>query len=337
MLSTIDYLDELGLAHAGTGRDLEQAQKPALFTAKGKKIAVFAIDASFEKASMAGKSTKYFEGRPGVNYLRSTTVHKVSKEQLDQLKQIAKDTGINYTRDFNIATGYVNPDPEGVFVLGNTTFTVNDVPQSKCNPKDKERLLNLIREAKSQNDYVFVQIHCHADDFTSHANPPVYLKEFCHDCIDNGVSAIFGGGCHELRGIEMYNGKPIFYSLGDFIYQGPQVEYLPADFMEQYGVDINASAKEALNVRSRNGKVGLHLNKENYLSVLPSLEYEGDELIDIKLLPIGLNFDKKDLTNGLPMKAEQEESKEILDVLNKISASFGSKFEFKEGYIVFAK
>ena len=135
----------------------------------------------------------------------------------------------------------------------------------------------------------------------------------------------------------MYNGKPIFYSLGDFIYQGPQVEYLPADFMEQYGVDINASAKEALNVRSRNGKVGLHLNKENYLSVLPSLEYEGDELIDIKLLPIGLNFDKKDLTNGLPMKAEQEESKEILDVLNKISASFGSKFEFKEGYIVFAK
>ena len=334
MLSTVDYLDELGLAHAGTGRDLDQAEKPAILELNGKKVAVFAIDASFNPASKAGRATKYFEGRPGVNYLRHSESFKITQSQMDTLKEIAKDTGINYNRDFNIATGYELPCPEGVFVLGKTTFTVKDAPQTKCNEKDKQRLITLIKKAKQENDYVFVQIHCHDDDNTSHANAPEYLEEFCRACIDNGVSAIFGGGCHELRGIEMYKGKPIFYSLGDFIYQGPQVEYLPADFMEQYGVDIYAEAKEALNVRSRNGKVGLHLNKENYLSILPSLEFDGEDLVSIKLLPIGLNFDKKDLLNGLPMVAQQAESEEILNVLNKISVKYGTIFDLKNGYII---
>lgn len=334
MLSTIEELDKNGLAHAGTGKDLEDAQKPAILNIDGKKVAVFAIDASFENASRAGNATCNFIGRPGVNYLRHKTNYVVSEEQLSQLKQIASDTKINYNRNFNIATGYELPDPEGVFVMGKITFTSNkNAPETECNKKDKERLLSQIQKAKSENDYVFVQIHCHDDDNVSHANPPMYLVEFCRACIDNGASAVFGGGCHELRPIEMYKGKPILYSLGDFIYQGPEVEKLPADFMEQYGVDINATAKEALNVRSRGGKVGLHLNKENYLTVLPSIQFEGEDVVDIKLLPVGLNFDKKDLTNGLPMVAEEKEQMEILNVLNKISAPFSTQFEIKDGFI----
>ncbi|MBR2870850.1 MAG: CapA family protein [Clostridia bacterium] len=335
MLSTIEELDKHGVAHAGTGKDLAQAEKPAIIEIDGKKIAIFAIDASFEVASKAGRATDNFIGRPGVNYLRHSTAYKVTEEQMQSLKEIAKYTKINYNRDFNIATGYVTPDPEGVFVLGKTTFTTKqDAPKTACNPKDKQRHVDLIKQAKKENDYIFVQIHCHDDDDVSHANPPEYLIEFCKACIDAGASAIFGGGCHELRGIEIYKGKPIMYSLGDFIYQGPRVEKLPADFMEQYGVDINATAEHALDVRSRGGKVGLHLNKENYLTVLPSLSFEGDELVDIKLLPVGLNFDKKDLTNGLPMVAGQEEQKEILSVLNRLSKPFGTQFELKDGLII---
>ena len=333
MLSTIEELDKNGVAHAGTGKDFEQASKPAELKMNGVKIAIIAVDASFDSASKAGKATCNFIGRPGVNYLRHSTAYKVSEEQLESLKQIAKDTRINYTRDFNIATGYGNPDPEGVFVLGNTTFTTKEGPTTKCNTKDKERLLNQVKSLKEKNDYVFLQIHCHDDDNVSHANPPEYLIEFCRACIDNGASAVFGGGCHELRPIEIYKGKPIMYSLGDFIYQGPQVEKLPADFMEQFDADLNLTAKEALYVRSRGGKVGLHLNKENYLTVLPSIQFDGEKLVDIKFLPVGLNFDKKDLTNGLPMIAEEKEQMEILEVLNKISAPFSTQFEIKDGFI----
>ena len=335
MLSTIKVLDDNGVAHAGTGKDLAEAEKPTVLQIEDKKVAIFAIDASFNDASRAGRATNNFVGRPGVNFLRHSTSYKVTQEQMQSLKEIAKHTKINYNREFNIATGYGTPDPEGVFVLGNTTFTTDQTKSTtECNSKDKQRLVDLIKQAKQENDYVFVQIHCHDDDNVSHANPPEYLVEFCKACIDAGASAIFGGGCHELRGIEIYNGKPIFYSLGDFIYQGPRVEKLPADFMEQYGVDIFSTAEHALDVRSRGGKVGLHLNKENYLTILPSLSYEGERLVDIKLLPVGLNFNKKDFTNGLPMIAEEEEQKEILKVLNNLSKPFGTQFQLKEGWIV---
>lgn len=335
LLSTIDYLDSQNLAHAGTGRDLFDAQKPAILNIDGKKVAIFAVDTSFNCASKAGLPTANFKGRPGVNYLRYSTTYTITAEQEKSLREIAKTTRLNFSRDFNIKTGYVLQDPQGILSFGGITFTTKQgQPTTKCNKKDKERILNLIRQAKQQNDYVFIQVHCHANDNVSHANPPEFLVEFCKECIDNGVSAVFGGGCHQLRRVEMYKGKPIFYSLGDFIYQGPQVEKLPADFMEQYGVDVNATAKEALNARSKNGKIGLHLNKENYLSVLPRLEFDEDNLVEIKLLPIGLNFDKKDLLNGLPMIAQEQEQLEILTVLNNLCVN-NQKLKLQDGYLVF--
>ena len=336
LLSTIEHLDEMNLAHAGTGATLDEAEAPAILTVDDKKIAIFAVDCIYQPPSKAGRATKTFEGRPGVNFLRHEKSYLVSKEQQETLRQIAKDTGINFTREQLIATGYATPDPYGVFKFGEVTFTTNkDQPKTICNKKDKRRLLDLIKKSKKENDYVFLQIHCHDNDDVSHRNPPAYLTEFCRSCIDNGVSAIFGGGAHELRPIEIYKGKPIFYSLGDFIYQGPQVEYLPADFMEQYGVDINATAQEALNVRSRNGKVGLHLEKKNYQTVLPSLKFEGEKMTSFKLLPLELNFAKTDLTNGLPTVANREESQQIVDLFNQISAPFGSQFMLDEqGFIL---
>lgn len=335
LVSTIECLDSQGVAHAGTGLDLQDAQKPALLDLNGKKVAVIAVDASFEKASKAGNPTCNFQGRPGVNYLRHSTSFPINKEQEKVLRQISEQTGINYTRDFNIATGYVNPDPEGVYVFGGITFTTNvGEPTTKCNKIDKERILSIIKQAKNENDYVFMQIHCHDDDNRSHAHAPEYLEEFCRASIEAGVSAVFGGGCHELRGIEIYKGKPIFYSLGDFIYQGPQVEKLPADFMEQFNAPLDLTAEQALNVRSRNGKVGLHLNKENYLTVLPSLTFDGEDLKEIKLLPVGLNFDKKDKLNGLPSVAQGEEAEEILNVINNLSSKYNLKFKLQNGFIL---
>ena len=38
--------------------------------------------------------------------------------------------------------------------------------------------------------------------------------------IDNGADAVVGGHPHVTQNIEVYNGKPIFYSLGNFIFNG---------------------------------------------------------------------------------------------------------------------
>ncbi len=332
LLSTISTLEENGLAHAGTGDSLSSAEKPAILDIDGKKVAIFAVDASFEIASKAGNATKNLSARPGVNYLGHNDYFYVTDEEMEQLKSIAKNTKINFARERSIRTGFSNPDPDGQFMFAGNAFTTDKTkPSSECNKSDLNRILGGIKKAKEENDYVFIQVHCHNNDNVSQSNPPEYLKEFCRKCIDTGVSAVFGGGCHELRGIEIYKDKPIFYSLGDFIYQGLRVEYLPADFMEKFNADINLSAIEALHVRSRGNKVGLHLMKENFLTILPKIEFDGDKIVDLTIVPVSLNFDATDFKNGLPKMAKGAEEQEIIGVINELSAPFGTKFVFKNG------
>ena len=336
LLSTIDFLDEKGYAHAGTGRSLEDAEKPAIIKLQsGESVAVFAVDTSMESPSMAGNANKIFAARPGVNYLRHETTYTVSKEDLADLQRIAKTTAINFARDGEIATGYILPDPEGTFVFGNTTFTVNpNVPLSKCNGKDLCRLMGNIRKAKEENDLVLILVHCHGEEGTSSVAPPAYLKEFCRAAIEAGAGAVFGGGCHELRGMELYQEKPIFYSLGDFIYQGMRVEYLPPNFMEKYGVDINATAKEGLAARSKGGKIGLQTDEKNFLTVLPKITFDGDKMIDFKLMPVKLGFRTGDESmEGLPYFATGEEGTKIFEKFRKLSEDLGTELTFENGYI----
>ncbi len=335
LLSTIKTLDEKGYLHSGTGASLEEASKPATMIANGQKVAILAVDTSFEIASKAGNPTPNFKARPGVNYLRHNDYFYVTEEEMAQLKAIAKNTKINFLRERSIATGFSTPDPEGQFVFGGKSFTTDkNKPASECNKTDLNRILNDIKKAKQENDYVFILVHCHDNDNEFHGNPPEYYKEFCKKAIDAGVSAIFGGGCHELRGVEIYNGCPIFYSLGDFIYQGLRVEYLPADFMEQFNADVNLSAFDALMVRSRGNKVGLHLMKENYLTVLPKVEFEDGKMVKFELKPISLNFEAKDDRNGLPKIAEGKEAEEILDIMNRLSKQFGTQFRLENGSFI---
>lgn len=335
LLSTIAELDARKLAHAGTGRSLEEAAAPAILSVRGEKVAVFAVDASMADPSRAGRATKQLPARPGVNFLRHKTVHRVSEEEIESLKSIAKKIGINFMREMSIATGYSTLDPEGVFHFGDQEFTTDlSVPATQCHAGDKKRLLDAVREAKKSCSLVFMLVHCHDNDWVSNDNPPAYYREFAKDCVEAGVSAIFGGGCHSLRGIEFIQGAPVFYSLGDFIYQGPQVEILPADFMEKYGIDIFSSAREALYTRSRGGKVGLDCQKFNYQTVLPKLEFADGVLTGFKLLPVHLNFDRKDDLRGLPVPAEGDEAQEIFQVLRGLSSKFGTSLKMEEGFIV---
>ena len=54
MLSTLDVLDQHGLAHSGTGRSLEEAQKGAVVqTGNGVKCAIFAVDCPYNPETVA--------------------------------------------------------------------------------------------------------------------------------------------------------------------------------------------------------------------------------------------------------------------------------------------
>jgi poly-gamma-glutamate synthesis protein (capsule biosynthesis protein) len=62
LLDTLAHLNRAGIQHAGAGRDLDEARRPALLTARGSRVALVAFTDN-EPVWAAGP------GRPGTNYL----------------------------------------------------------------------------------------------------------------------------------------------------------------------------------------------------------------------------------------------------------------------------
>lgn len=329
LLSTLEELDKRGLAHSGTGKDLESAQAPAIIEVNGKKVGIIAFATDFEVASKAGLATPAIAARPGVNYLGSTEYWQIDYEDMQALKKIAEKCHINDDFNYSVATGYSLPSPDGLFKFGKALFCYDGSrPTSMCNKADKERIINSIKKAKEYCDYVFVYSHCHASPEGVKDDAPELLKEIDRACIDAGASAVIGSGTHQIRPIEIYKGKPLIYSLGDFTYQGMRVRELPADFLLKYGCDVNASAHEGLMARSKNNTIGLQTLEECFLTLLPKMEFEGEEMIKMELLPVSLGFNREGDMNGLPYIAKGEEAKKIFDILDKVSKPYGTKLSF---------
>lgn len=94
------------------------------------------------------------------------------------------------------------------------------------NMNNKLKMKELIREAKLNSDILIVMFHGGGEgekyDHTQNieesymGEPRGNLIEFSHNAIDFGADIVVGSGPHILRGIELYNGKIIAYSLGNF-------------------------------------------------------------------------------------------------------------------------
>ncbi len=335
MLSTIEELNKRGYAHSGTGYDLEDASKPAILNINGKKVGIIAVTTTFQEASKAGKPTPNMKGRPGVNYAGYNTYYQVDDKDIEDLKRIAAKTHINATREKNIKTGYVKPAPEGIYVFGTLNFCSNGSrPTTQCIKEDKERIINDIKKAKQECDYVFLFVHCHTMKGDSHENVPDHFIELAKDCIDAGAAGILGGGTHQLRPLEIYKGKPIFYSLGDFIYQGMRVKMFPADFLNKWGCEETATAWEGLMARSQGNKYGLHKQESSFLTILPIAEYDGDTMVSLKMYPISLGFTREGDLNGLPFIAKGEEAKKIFDIMDRLSRPYGTDLKLENDVIV---
>ena len=339
MLSTIDALDARGLAHAGSGRSLEEAGAPAVLDIDGKKVAIIAFTMSFKPAMKAGNPSEAMKARPGINYLSVQRAWPVTKEQAEQLIAIAKQSRINEENQVYIDTGYILPDPEGLVTFGGLTFCYDgSYPASYCNKKELARIVDSIKAAKEAYDYVIVVSHSHTNAGGNFEEVPEALVEACHACIDAGASAIIGSGTHQLRPMEIYNGAPIFYSLGDFIYQGMRVHHLPADFMEKYGIPAMSTAWEGLMARSKGGKLGLQTDECNFLTVLPLISFdENGELSEIEMLPLSLGFHREGHLNGLPYYAKGEEGKRIFDILDRLSKPYGTNLVWENDKIIWKK
>jgi hypothetical protein len=85
---------------------------------------------------------------------------------------------------------------------------------------DLAALLDDVRRAKERADVLTVSMHWGLNGVTG--TIPAYEIDVAHAAIDAGADVIHGSGPHRLKGIEVYQGRPIFYSLGNFCFDQPR-------------------------------------------------------------------------------------------------------------------
>lgn len=174
LFDTMDLLDQNDIKHAGGGRNIEEARKPAIIEKNGLKIGMLAYTDMAELT---------FAGKPYLSF----------------------------------AAG---PEKSGVV------------------PRKYETIREDILKYRDQVDLLAVSLHWGVEDSFKVS---VEQVEFAHKLIDDGADIILGHHPHRAQGIELYNGKPIFYSLGNFLFDQNDKEN-----MESFIIDMKYKGTELI-------------------------------------------------------------------------------------------
>lgn len=129
---------------------------------------------------------------------------------------------------------------------------------------NRQQANEIVKKIASSTDLVIVNIHWGVE-YEHQFNK--LQQNIAHGFIGAGADIIIGHHPHVVQGMEIYNDKPIFYSLGNFIFD----QYFSPDTQEGLGVevDINASGSKILllPLESKASQVGLMstAEKEKFL------------------------------------------------------------------------
>ena len=338
LLSTLKALEKRKVAYTGAGRNLYEASRPAILDTAAGQVAVLDICSTFENAARAGSQTERQIGRPGLNPLRFSEMYYVTEEHAKALEEIAEATDINGLRKLHREQGFVAPLPEGMTEFGGKLFEISKDGKegrfTKANPIDVRRTTDAIKEALMTCEAVVVMVHSHEIRKASDEEADYFLEEFAHACIDAGACAVIGGGTHQLKGIECYKGKPVFYCLGNFIFENQYVRLLPADYMEKYGLNIHTAASIGIAKRREQSAHSLYEVPEVYRSVLPYFEIENGKLVHLELLPVELGMRRERAEKNIPYVADPRTAEEIAAYLTRVSKPYGTVWKYEKGRIV---
>lgn len=323
LLSTAEELRRRKLNFAGIGESMSLASQPAYVQTKGGRVALFSVAALYEHqyGARAGDPHDGLPGRPGLNILRRNCFIRVSEEQFRSYSEIAEMAGAYRT-------------PDGGYCIDNrhTIRPVKDGEEpgryTTPNEADMNRILAQIKAAKRISAMAVVCVHAHAnkliESYINETDPDYYLEEFFHAAIDAGADAVVGTGCHRLRGIEIYRGRPIFYSLGNFIFTVyADSARMPYDYLESRNLPWTMPGPEAV-ASSASYDADLNVNPVYYRSVIPYWETEDGVIKSLELLPIELDMKGAPGLKGFPHPCDPEL---VIDSLRETSRPYGTEFD----------
>jgi poly-gamma-glutamate capsule biosynthesis protein CapA/YwtB (metallophosphatase superfamily) len=345
VLANIKHLDAAGIAHAGTGRNLAEARAPAYFDTPNGRVALIAATATFRPWNQAGEQRPDLRGRPGINPLGFQTTCHVDAAAFDQLKRISLELGFEKGHERARKHFYSDkeiPDAKAaeLSLLGNRYVLGEGFAiETKANERDLQDNLRWIREARRQADWLVVSVHCHefggASLLTASSRAELqetadFVTRFAHQAIDEGADVFVGHGSHFPMGIEIYQGKPIFYSVGNYIFQNDTVGFFPADAYERFDLDLRATPSDFLDARTAGGKKGHPSEPAYWENMFAVCEFSGGQLKEIRIYPIDQGFGRPRPQRGRPLLAEGEVAERVIDRVTRLSQRYGTKISRRD-------
>ena len=315
MAETLDLLDAAHLVHAGTGRNMTAARAPAYHDGPSGRVGLISATTSFTPMSPASDPLGKVPGRGGANTIRSTEIGLVSEADL---ATFARLTGTK---------------PGAAVKIKGREFRATATPvapmkiEYDLNQKDVNANLLAVRQAKQNGNFVVFSLHNHEPGNASQivAN---FAQPLAHQAIDAGADVYVGHGPHQLRGIEIYKGKPIFYSLGNFAMMNNSLDDLPADMYDQFGIAPgSATAPELLQARGAKEFGDPNL----YETVIAVSQFKDGRLSEIRLHPIDLGVDAQGAGKGVPHMADAVVGARILERLQRLSQPYGTQIAIERG------
>jgi poly-gamma-glutamate synthesis protein (capsule biosynthesis protein) len=329
MEATDEALDRLGIVHAGTGPNLQEARAARyLETPKGRVglVGMFAVEdvGSFGPTYARTEATPRngnLGGAAGVNPLHLTTYHVVTPEHLQALKAIAR-SAYGDRPDASVA------GPNGVerFRFFDEWYEAGadaGALRYEMDPRDQREILESIRSGKVYSDFLIATIHAHQNphycgicSFGSAGagmkegvdhQPADFLVRLAHAAIDQGADMFVVHGVHSLAGVEIYKGRPIFYGLSNFVFQ----------FGLQLGASYDVLANEA--------KMAALEHDATQETVLATSRFENGRLAEVRLYPVDLGGGRRPISQmGIPRVPSHQDAQRILKALQDYSRPFGT-------------
>jgi poly-gamma-glutamate capsule biosynthesis protein CapA/YwtB (metallophosphatase superfamily) len=317
---TSKYVRDAGLVEAGVGNSLAEAREAKFLETPKGRVALVSAASTFPPHSRAGNTRGDMPARPGLSPLRFTTTYVVTPERLADLRRVAAELSGN------------PPGSGDTLNFGGRRYVAGPKPGTRTepDPADVEEIARVVKSASALADIVVVSLHCH-ESGVNRSVPADFIPVFAKAVIDAGADVFVGHGPHVLRGVEIYKGKPIFYSLSNFIFQNETLLRMPADSYEQYSLKDEAQPADYLDARYDKDRRSFPSDREYWDSVAVVTKWDGGKFIEAQLYPITLGFQTPRSERGRPRLASGADADRILEMMTTRSKAFGATVTVRNG------
>lgn len=337
MLRTMRELERRDLSYAGLGRSLAGARAPTYVDTPAGRVALVAACSTVTPGTEAGVRGPEIGGRPGLAPLRLRTRYVLPESKLKALEEISDALGLEQMKrereESGLPAAYADADRLFHFLHVSEghdysiEFESGEEPRIYQEPyeRDVHALLEQVRRARRQADRVLVSLHAHEGE-NGHYNDPStapFIPEFARQCVDAGADAFVGHGPHTVRGVEIYEGAPLFYSLGNFISQFEAIPTLPPEIYDRFDLESDATPADV--------HEQILTKREYWESVVPICAFGDDGVETIELLPIEQGYDETPPRHGRPKHADETTGRRVIERVTDRSEPYGTAVSFEDG------